>query len=282
MSQDLRRLLLEGSESALALALDLLFVQAEVRGVEERDGAREVWLVGTWPAALLALEGVRVRELPITADLFTHTGRERDAATMVAPDLCVRPPWVSRPVGFTGFDLVVPRGGAFGSGEHASTRAALLALHRFWPRHLVDTLVDVGTGSGILALYGVTRGAALAFACDIEIDAARAATQLVPGLRAVCGSPRTLAVRADVVIANMTARELGAELVELVRLWRAHAEPPAGGVGAVLEQRRGLCVLSGLRGAAQVEECLAACGAGLGLPVPATIVVEEFTALAFA
>ncbi len=264
MTEPLRRLLLEGAEPALAAALDRLHVQADVRGVEERDGACEVWLGGVLP--LPQLEGVRARELPIAADLFLHTGLEQDAPILVAKDLCVRPPWVQRLPHFVGIELVLPRGGAFGSGEHASTRAALLALHRCWPRDLVDTLIDVGTGSGILALYGAARGARHLFACDIELNAARAAVELLPGLRAVCGSPRTLSLRADVVVANMTATELGDELAELARLWR----------GAP-----GLLVLGGLRGQAQVDACCAAT-ATLGLPLQSRVAVDEFTALAFA
>jgi ribosomal protein L11 methylase PrmA len=256
------RLLLRGTPPALEAALDVLHVQAEVLGVEERDGACEVWLERPAPDAVARLGAVAVSELPITADLFAHTGLEHDAPVLVAPDLCVRPPWVVAPAGFVGTQLVVPRGSAFGSGEHASTRAALLALHAAWPPRTVDVLVDVGTGSGILALYGAQRGARALFACDIEGPAARAAAELVPGLGVACGGPEVLAVAADVLIANMTAAELAATLPELVRLWR----------------RTELFVLSGLRGDAQVEDCCAALRR-FGFGTPARRDVEAFTAL---
>lgn len=254
------RLLLRGDAADREAALDLLHVQADVLGVEERADALEVWLAADPPAALAAF-AVAVEVLPITPDLFAHTGREHDVPVLVAPDLCVRPPWVERPAGFVGVDVVVPRGSAFGSGEHASTRAALLALHRAWPAR-VDTLLDVGTGSGILARYGATRGARRCFACDIERPAARAAADLVPGLRAVCGGPEVFSLSVDLLVANMTAAELAATLPELRRLWCG----------------RGLFVLSGLRGATQVDACLAAQHAH-GFGPPQRLDVDEFTAL---
>lgn len=254
------RLRLGGEAAAREAALDFLHVQADVLGVEERDDAIEVWLAAAPPVGLDDF-AVTVTPLPITDDLFAHTGLEHDAPVLVAPDLCVRPPWVDSPPGFTGVELVVPRGSAFGSGEHASTRAALLALHRAWPGP-VDTLIDVGTGSGILALYGHRRGARRCIACDIESPAARAARDLVPGLHATCSGPEVFALTADLLVANMTAAELGATLPELRRLWLG----------------RGLFVLSGLRGPAQVEGCLAAQRAA-GFGAPARLDVDEFTAL---
>jgi ribosomal protein L11 methyltransferase len=261
-----RRLLLRGAPERLAQALDLLHVHADVRGVEEREGECEVWLAAGSPARLPRPVGVEVTDLPVTADLFAHTGRERDAPVLVAADLCVRPPWVAPPPGFAGIDLVVPRGGAFGSGEHASTRAALLALHRYWPAAAVGAMADVGTGSGILVAYGARRRAALLVGCDIDPAAARAAADLVPRLRAVCGRPRALRVRAGVVAANLAAPELRDELADITALF---AGP-------------GLLVVGGLRGPQEAEACRRACAA-LGLRAEAPpVVVEPFTALAFA
>lgn len=234
-------------EASLA-ALDLLYVHAEVLGIEERDDGYEVWLAGVVPFAVTALAGVVLAPLPVTPDLFLHTGREHDAPILVAADLCVRPPWVPTPAGFTGVDLVVPRGFAFGSGEHGSTRAALAALHGAWPSASVASLVDVGTGSGILAAYGRARGVPVLTACDIEFDAVRAARELIPGLGVVCGGPETLATKAEIVVANMTSAELEATFPALLRL----------------RARDGLLVLSGLRVGAP-EHAMRARAAAAGL-----------------
>ena len=58
---------------------------------------------------------------------------------------------------------------AFGSGGHGSTRTALVLLDR----HLQpgDTVLDLGSGSGILSLAAATLGAAKAIGIEIDGDA---------------------------------------------------------------------------------------------------------------
>lgn len=141
--------------SAVEHALDLLHVHAEVGGVLEGDGEVVVWLAGELPA--LGLEDLAVEELHDARMHAAATGLEQDRAIVLAPDLVVRPPWVPPVAGFAGIELVVPRADAFGSGEHGSTRAALLNLHAFWDER-ARSFADVGTGSGILAAYGAARG----------------------------------------------------------------------------------------------------------------------------
>ncbi|HEU5041263.1 MAG TPA: 50S ribosomal protein L11 methyltransferase [Gemmatimonadales bacterium] len=56
---------------------------------------------------------------------------------------------------------------AFGSGEHGSTRAALTLLERLL--HPGDRVLDLGSGSGILAIAAACLGAA--WAVGVEVDA---------------------------------------------------------------------------------------------------------------
>ena len=58
---------------------------------------------------------------------------------------------------------------AFGSGEHGSTRAALTLLER----HLVPghRVLDLGSGSGILAIAAVKLGAAMAIGIENDAEA---------------------------------------------------------------------------------------------------------------
>lgn len=241
--------------AAAAEALDWLHVNADVVGVEERDDAITVWVHGELPLPPFADLRITVRD--VAAAALHATGLENDAPILVADDLLVRPPWVERPPRFTGVELIVPRGGAFGSGEHASTKAALRCLHRTWnaPR----SVADVGTGSGILALYALVRGCPSIEACDIEAEAVRAARDLLPGCRVHEGGAETLAP-ADCVIANMTAAELRGSMPTILARWT----------------RRGLLVLSGMR-AHEVE----AIAALVTAPRIATEIVADFTSLAF-
>ena len=80
--------------------------------------------------------------------------------------LTVAPSWIELAVG-NGPTVVLDPESAFGSGEHGSTRAALTLLER----HLRpgDRVLDLGSGSGILAIAAARLGAASAI--GIENDA---------------------------------------------------------------------------------------------------------------
>jgi hypothetical protein len=223
-----RRFLLVGPAGAVESALDRFHFLATVLGVAEREGEAEVW-TEEGIEEVLPLEGVDVSELPAGGTEPELTGLEGDAPILVGDHILVRPPWVARPDGFGGIDLVVPRGMAFGSGEHASTRAALLAMDDLWTGK-ERSFADVGTGSGILALYARARGVPRILACDLDEAAVRAARELVPGACVVLGGPDALAERVDFVAANLNARELIAAMPGLLRLWNHAAALVLSGI----------------------------------------------------
>ncbi|MBZ0150566.1 MAG: 50S ribosomal protein L11 methyltransferase [Planctomycetes bacterium] len=223
-----RAFVLHGPEAAVAL--DWLHVHADLAGVEELDHAFVVYTTAPLPA--LPFAAVEVHEHAVDPALLRLTGLEHDRPIRVADDLLVRPPWVPAPADFRGLDLVVPRGNAFGSGEHGSTRAALRCLHRWWGGIEAPpaSCLDVGTGSGILALYAKARGTQGIAACDIDAPSVAAARELLPGARIVVGGPEQLPA-ADLVLANMTGSELTAVMPLMLARWT----------------RRAALVLSGMR-----------------------------------
>lgn len=224
----IRHLVLRGPAGLRAAALDRCHVRAELTGVVERDTELELGVAGALPdLGDLIAAGLEVHEVPVPEG--APTGLEADAPILVAPDLLVRPPWVPPLQGFAGIELVVPRGMAFGSGEHASTQAALRAMHAVWDDPA--SLADVGTGSGILALYAQRRGCPFVVACDVEEAAVRAARELLPGTVVVLGGPGEVPGPVAAVVANLSGAELHEVLADLLRLW----------------DRRSFLILSGMR-----------------------------------
>ena len=212
---------------ARAEALDWLHVHCDVQGVLEEDDSVTVWIASALPE--LPQPGLDVHEIPIAPADLERTGLEDDTAIRVAEDVLVRPPWVERPADFRGIELVVPRGNAFGSGEHASTKAALRCLHRLW--EAPSRFGDVGTGSGILALYARARGCPHIEACDIDPHAVSAARALLPGAIVHLGGPETMGP-LDCVTANLTATELLAALPAILARWTRASVMVLGGMRA--------------------------------------------------
>ena len=111
----------------------------------------------------------------------------------------------------------VPARSAFGTGSHASTRLVLRLLERL-PR-AGATVLDVGTGSGILAIAAVALGARRAAAFDVDLAAALLAGQhaRLNGMsaRICCWAGGIDALRPgtqfDVVVANALPHELQRE-----------------------------------------------------------------------
>lgn len=78
--------------------------------------------------------------------------------------LGVRPPWAPPQAGE--LDLVIDPGQAFGTGSHATTRLCLeLLLGLEQP---ADAFVDLGCGSGVLAIAAVRLGFAPVLALDLD------------------------------------------------------------------------------------------------------------------
>lgn len=93
------------------------------------------------------------------------------------PALHVRPPWEAPTSACDGQvrELVIDPGRAFGTGAHATTRLCLellLALAASEPR---GALVDVGTGSGVLAIAAAFLGFEPVLALDNELESVQAA-----------------------------------------------------------------------------------------------------------
>lgn len=128
--------------------------------------------------------------------------------------LVVRPSWEE----YTGKpgDVVVELdpGMAFGTGSHETTRLCLRELARLYDRgEGRGTVLDVGTGSGILAIAAAALGAARVTAVDIEAEAVRVASENAE-LNGVGDridiSQRDLAELAggfEIVVANILAEE---------------------------------------------------------------------------
>jgi ribosomal protein L11 methyltransferase len=116
---------------------------------------------------------------------------------------------------------------AFGTGEHPSTRGCLLALEDLARRHRFRRPLDIGTGSGILAIAAARRLHRRLIAGDIDPEAVRVARHhtrrngLAGQVRIVrAAGYRSRALRPatyDLIFANILARPLALMARDLKR-----------------------------------------------------------------
>jgi ribosomal protein L11 methyltransferase len=162
------------------------------------------------------------------ADDWAERWRSFHQPLVIADRLTVRPPW--EPPGDTELDVVVDPGQAFGTGAHATTRLCLeLMLDASKPEHPRPTgpgeagrqgpgrrrgsFVDVGCGSGVLAIVAAKLGWAPVTALDYD-RAAIVATRENAARNGVEFKVRDFDLRrdqvpeADLVAANVLAPPL--------------------------------------------------------------------------
>ena len=127
--------------------------------------------------------------------------------------IVVRPPWRSYAARREEHVIVLEPGRAFGTGLHETTRLVAEILAE--AAGLVDShVLDVGCGSGILALVALTLGAAFARAVDVDPDAVAVTREnaarngLASRLHADDTPVGAVVERYRFVVANIEARTL--------------------------------------------------------------------------
>jgi len=180
----------------------------------------------------------------------------------------VTPPWeFQEHMGHDAQVLIIDPGRAFGTGTHETTRLCLAEIELLFAAQRPSRVLDIGTGTGILAIAAARLGASLVVGSDYDPEALLSARHharlnqvplaLVNGDGGAAFQPRSF----DLVLANLSAP-----------LLRAHAPGIAGLVAPA-----GTLVLSGLL----AEEAASVRDAYVALGTPSERREGEWSALTF-
>ena len=127
--------------------------------------------------------------------------------------IVIRPPWEKQYQAEQGTQVVeINPGNAFGTGHHETTRICVNYLDEIIEKSPGCSVLDVGCGSGILAICSVKLGADVSFCADIDLKAARetisnsARNKTSDKVKVWCGSLDCTRKRFGVVVSN-TSRD---------------------------------------------------------------------------
>lgn len=184
-------------------------VRAAERGVRELLGQLAGYPIDTGPGT------TEIRQ--VKEEDWENAWKQHFKPVRISDRLVVKPTWEPYEPRPGDIVLELDPGMAFGTGTHPSTSLCLKALEkRILPGMAV---IDVGTGSGILAIAAVRLGARRVLALDLDPVAVRSASDNAAQsglsdrirvmesdlLQAALENPDPAFVPADLVVANLLA-----------------------------------------------------------------------------
>ena len=190
MSESAVQIIARGPRAAAEAAAARLDADPLLEGatysILEEDEDRGVWRIDAFPTTADEVEGVaaRLREEPGLA----VTVEDLADADWLAMSLSGLPPVkAGRFFVYGAHDqgrapvnavrLKIDAGAAFGTGHHGTTVGCLIAYDSLLKRERFERVLDVGCGTGVLAIAAALTGAAVAVGTDIDAPSVRIANE---------------------------------------------------------------------------------------------------------
>lgn len=165
---------------------------------------------------------------PVAEEDWTAAWKQHLQVLHVGQRIVIRPSWLSYSPQRDEVMIELDPGMAFGTGLHPTTRLCLMALEQHVRPGV--RLLDLGTGSGILAIAGAKLGASSVLALDTDPQAVTIARQnarlngVNENVQAEVGSLAQVEGSFDVVLVNIIARVI----VDVARQGLARHLTPEG------------------------------------------------------
>jgi ribosomal protein L11 methyltransferase len=168
------------------------------------DGVSRETLLKLYPGSRLRIEEDRD---------WVQSSRDLLQPMEVGERFFLVPEWRSEPAPPGRFRITVNPGMAFGTGVHETTRLCIEALENYLEPG--QTVLDVGTGSGILSQAAGLLGARMTFACDVDPVAIE-----VAGFGFIGSVDAVASGAADLVVANISPEAIVQLAPDLLRVLR--------------------------------------------------------------
>ena len=229
MSHDPIQIIARGPRAAAeaaAAAIDAdVALESATYSIIEEDETRGVWRIDAYPTSPQEVEGLKTLLAGYPLTVSSEVLADADWLAMALSGL---PPVRAGRFFVYGMhdrgrtpantvNLRIEAGAAFGTGHHGTTVGCLMAYSELLRRRRFARVLDVGCGTGVLAIAAARTGSRVAVGTDIDPVSARIARENArvnhAGARFVAASGLShTAVRRglpyDLVFANILARPL--------------------------------------------------------------------------
>lgn len=190
MSDDAVQIIARGPRAiaeAAAATLDAdPLLEAATYSILEEDEDRDVWRIDAFPTTADEVDALR-RRLADFPGLVTTVEALADADWLAMSLSGLPPVRAGRFFVYGAHDqgripanavaLRIEAGAAFGTGHHGTTVGCLLAWNDLIKARRFDKVLDVGAGTGVLAIAAARTGARLARGTDIDAPSVRIARE---------------------------------------------------------------------------------------------------------
>lgn len=221
---------------------DMVHICAYIQAEERED---QTLRIQAYLDSLASMEIISADTIATTRQIpeedWLDVFRSQHSTVTISERLTVRPTWCEPG---TDNDIVLDPGMAFGTGSHSTTRMCLELLDNAIGDDPQNRMLDVGTGSGILAISAAYLGIREVLAVDIDAMSVKTASdnvfsnsveQMVTVLEGSIGDAEGL---YDIIASNLSASLLSRMALKLA----AHLEPEGILIasGALLGEKNGL------------------------------------------
>jgi len=199
MSQSAVQIIARGpravAENAAAAIDANPMLEGATYSILEEDEDRGLWRIDAFPTSDEEAEGLR-SVLATYGDLVVTTEELADADWLAMSLSGLPPVRAGRFFVYGAHDrgrapastvnLRIEAGAAFGTGHHGTTTGCLMAYDDLLKRERFDRVLDVGCGTGVLAIAAARTGSRVAVGTDIDPVSVRIANENASLNRAKC------------------------------------------------------------------------------------------------
>ena len=159
--------------------------------------------------------------------------KEKWTVTHVTERIAVVPSWLEYQPKENEVTITLDPGCAFGTGTHQTTQLCMKAIEKYLVKD--DTMADIGTGSGILAICAKKFGASTTYGCDndetvIDVCIENAEINGIKDIKFELKTADKLTEKYDFVCANILHNVLAEIMGDLKNIMKPSAKLALSGI----------------------------------------------------